>query len=82
MNAVPDVDINSLTAPHFGWVVRHMTDMAIRMAREPRPQPTEPAWSRSIRRAPLTGESDRDGAGDLAEELPSLARDLGAAQNT
>lgn len=75
MNAVPDVDINSLTAPHFGWVVRQMADMAIRMARAPRPRPTEPAWSHSIR-APLTGGSDRDGAGDLAEELPGLARDL------
>jgi hypothetical protein len=76
MNAVPDVDINSLTAPHFEWVVRRMADLAIRLAREPRPQPAESAWSRVVPSASLTGRSDRDGAGDLAEELPSLARDM------
>ena len=81
MNAAPDVDINSLTAPHFEWVVRHMADMTIRMAREPRPVRREPPWSPFVGRAPLTGQADRDGAGDLAEELPSLARDLGAVQN-
>jgi hypothetical protein len=76
MNAVPELDIHSLTAPHFEWVVRHMADMAIRMAREPHPQPTEPVWSHFTPRTLLNGQSDRDGAGDLAEELPSLARDL------
>jgi hypothetical protein len=62
MNPVPDMDINSLTPHYFNWVVSHMADLAIRLALQPE--------------AAGTGRSDRDAAGDLAEELPSLARDL------
>ena len=91
MNPAPDMDINSLTPHYFDWVVKHMADMAIRLAKEPRPQGRELRWhqflgGRSLEGAPvsetaqpgtpLTGQSDRDGAGDLAEELPSLARGL------
>jgi len=43
MNPAPDMDINSLTQPFFDWTVRHMADMAIRMAQAPRtsPQPAK-----------------------------------------
>ena len=81
MNPAPDMDVNSLTPHYFQWVVKHMADMAIRLAKEPRPQGREMRWNqflagRSLTQAPLTGASDRDGAGDLAEELPSLAQRL------
>jgi hypothetical protein len=84
MNPAPDMDINSLTPHYFQWVVEHMADMTIRLAREPRPQARALRWDTWLagrRPAPseegrLTGQSDEDGAGDLAEELPSLARDL------
>lgn len=36
MNPAPDMDINSLTRPFFDWTVKHMADMAIRMATAPR----------------------------------------------
>jgi hypothetical protein len=39
MNPAPDMDINSLTRPFFDWTVKHMADMAIRMAKEPRKFP-------------------------------------------
>ena len=39
MNPAPNMDINSLTKPFFDWTVKHMADMAIRMAKEPRTSP-------------------------------------------
>jgi hypothetical protein len=46
MNPAPDMDINSLTPFYFDWVVRHMADMAIRLAQEPRPQWEDAHWSK------------------------------------
>jgi hypothetical protein len=78
MNPAPDMDVNSLTPHYFDWVVTNMADMAIQLAKEPRPQGRSMRWSTffSGRGERLTGKSDLDGAGDLAEELPSLARGL------
>lgn len=45
MNPAPDMDINSLTATYFDWVVQRMADMVIRLAQEPRPQLAELKWS-------------------------------------
>ena len=42
MNPAPDMDINSLTPEYFQWVVTHMADMVIRLAKEPRRAATEP----------------------------------------
>ena len=39
MNPAPDMDINSLTQPFFDWTVKHMADMAIRMAKGKRKSP-------------------------------------------
>jgi glutathione synthase/RimK-type ligase-like ATP-grasp enzyme len=39
MNPAPDMDINSLTRPFFDWTVKHMADMAIKMAKAPRTSP-------------------------------------------
>ena len=38
MNPAPDMDLYSLTPHYFEWAVQHMADMAIRLAKEPRPQ--------------------------------------------
>lgn len=46
MNPAPDMDIYSLTPFYFGWAVEHMADMAIRLAKDPRPQLTEVKWSK------------------------------------
>lgn len=45
MNPAPDMDINSLTPAYFEWCVRHMADMVIDLAKNPRPQLTELKWS-------------------------------------
>jgi hypothetical protein len=46
MNPAPDMDINSLTPHYFGILVRGMADMAIKLAKSPRPQVRELRWSR------------------------------------
>jgi hypothetical protein len=45
MNPAPDMDINSLTPFYFEWIVEHMADMAIAMAKNPQPQQKELRWS-------------------------------------
>jgi hypothetical protein len=44
MNPAPDMDINSLTPFYFDWAVKHMADMAIRLAKEPHQQRSELRW--------------------------------------
>jgi hypothetical protein len=43
MNPAPDMDIHSLTPANFEWVVTHMADMAIRLAKET-PGLPRPSW--------------------------------------
>ena len=45
MNPAPDMDIYSLTPEYFDWVVKHMADMAIDMAKKPRKQAKDLKWS-------------------------------------
>lgn len=44
MNPAPDMDIYSLTPVYFDWAVKHMADMVIRLAQNPRPQIAELKW--------------------------------------
>jgi hypothetical protein len=44
MNPAPDMDVNSLTPFYFDWMVKHMADMVIRLAQDPRPQLAELKW--------------------------------------
>lgn len=48
MNPAPDMDVNSLTPFYFEWVVKHMADLVIRLAKEPRPQLTDVKWHNLI----------------------------------
>ena len=45
MNPAPDMDINSLTPEYFEWVVSHMADMVISLAKKPRRQAKDLKWS-------------------------------------
>jgi hypothetical protein len=45
MNPAPDMDINSLGPKYFQWAVSHMADLAIRLAKQPRPQVRETRWA-------------------------------------
>jgi hypothetical protein len=45
MNPAPDMDVNSLTPEYFQWVVTHMADMAIHLAKKPRKQAKDLKWS-------------------------------------
>ena len=44
MNPAPDMDVNSLVEPYFDWVVTHMADLAIRLARQPSTQAAGLRW--------------------------------------
>ncbi|HET8632045.1 MAG TPA: hypothetical protein VFL91_31850 [Thermomicrobiales bacterium] len=44
MNPAPDMDLYSLTPHYFEWAVTHMADMAIRLAKNPRPQLPALRW--------------------------------------
>jgi hypothetical protein len=46
MNPAPDMDVNSLTPAYFEWVVKHMADLVIDRALNPRPQLKELKWSK------------------------------------
>lgn len=46
MNPAPDMDVNSLTPFYFKWVVQHMADMVIRLAKKPRKQARELNWAK------------------------------------
>ena len=45
MNPAPDMDINSLTPSYFEWVVTHMADMVIRLAKGGRRQVEQVGWA-------------------------------------
>jgi hypothetical protein len=45
MNPAPDMDVNSLTQHYFDWAVGRMADLAIRLAKDPRPQALEMRWN-------------------------------------
>ncbi len=44
MNPAPDMDINSLSPHYFEWAVKGMADMAIKLAKTPRPQAAAMRW--------------------------------------
>lgn len=58
MNPAPDMDIYSLTPHYFEWVVKHMADMAIRLAKQPRPQVKELRWDTFMRANRERAEND------------------------
>ncbi len=45
MNPAPDMDVNSLTQHYFDWAVDRMANLAIKLAKEPRPQVQELRWN-------------------------------------
>ncbi|MGH2453961.1 MAG: ATP-grasp domain-containing protein [bacterium] len=49
MNPAPDMDIYSLTPFYFEWAVRHMANMAITLATQPRPQRRALRWDVALR---------------------------------
>ncbi len=49
MNPAPDMDVNSLGKKHFDWMVTHMADLAIRLARSRETTAQRYDWSRMTR---------------------------------
>jgi hypothetical protein len=45
LNPAPDMDIYSLTPFYFDWAIKHMADMVIRLAKDPKPPAKELRWS-------------------------------------
>ncbi len=44
MNPAPDMDLYSLTPFYFDWAVKHMAEMAIRLAKQPHPRQHALRW--------------------------------------
>lgn len=51
MNPAPDMDINSLGEKHFQWMVTHMADVTIRMAKSKEATADRYHWGRIIKQA-------------------------------
>ncbi|MBZ0303229.1 MAG: hypothetical protein K8J31_26015 [Anaerolineae bacterium] len=49
MNPAPDMDVNSLGRKHFDWMVTHMADMTIRMAKSKAATMSRYEWRKSIK---------------------------------
>jgi len=47
-NPAPELDVSALTPPHFEWVVQHMADLAIALARKSRRQARSLAWNKLL----------------------------------
>ncbi|MCI0398436.1 MAG: hypothetical protein L0332_12085 [Chloroflexi bacterium] len=47
-NPAPELDINLLTASHFGWCVNEIATFAIQMALHPRPQFNNADWHKAV----------------------------------
>ncbi len=58
MNPAPDMDVYSLTPHYFEWAVKHMADMAIRLAKNPRPQLRGFGWDQMFAGNRYAGHAD------------------------
>jgi hypothetical protein len=65
MNPAPDMDVHSLTPHYFDWVVKGMADMAIHLAKNPRPQVREAGWA-----SLFSGSRHGSGAGPTVDAVP------------
>ena len=89
MNPAPDMDVYSLTPHYFEWVVKHMADMCIRLAREPRPQASALGWEglfqgrrdlgSAAAASPVVRARTLSGGGDPGD-LPDAAVDAEAGE--
>jgi hypothetical protein len=52
MNPAPDMDVNSLGRKHFDWMVRHMADMTIRMAKSHESTADRYYWGKFAKKTP------------------------------
>jgi hypothetical protein len=85
MKPMPEIDIYALTPHYFDWVVERIADLLIGLAggsaETGRSESSVSPGSAAKGKAPRTGRKARaatkdESSGDLAEELPSLSRDL------
>jgi hypothetical protein len=75
MNPAPDMDIYSLTEHYFEWVVQHMADMAIDLAKNPRQQAAQLGWQQLF-------QGRRDLAASPVIHAPTLSSEPGASFGT
>ncbi len=71
MNPAPDMDVYSLTPHYFDWVVKHMADLAIRLAKNPRPQLADLRWNSFLQSDRGPGANGGDLLTDMSRETPS-----------
>jgi hypothetical protein len=51
MNPAPDMDVNSLGQKHFQWMVTHMADLTIRLAKSKEATASRYDWSKMVKKA-------------------------------
>jgi hypothetical protein len=51
MNPAPDMDVNSLGRKHFDWIIKHMADLAIRLAKSEQKTRDRYVWGAPARAA-------------------------------
>jgi hypothetical protein len=51
MNPAPDMDVNSLGRTHFNWMVTHMADMTIRLAKSKEATRDRYYWAKVVKEA-------------------------------
>lgn len=54
MNPAPDMDVNSLGRKHFDWMVTHMADMTIRLAKSKEATADRYSWGKSAKKSSKT----------------------------
>jgi hypothetical protein len=54
MNPAPDMDVNSLGRKHFDWMVTHMADMTIRLAKSKEATADRYFWGKSAKKSSKT----------------------------
>src|SRR5205807_3499202 len=72
MNPAPDMDIYSLTPHYFEWVVKHMADMVIHLAKNPRPQNRALGWDTM-----LSAGRDMQNNGEAAPKTVRVRKTVG-----
>lgn len=62
MNPAPDMDVNSLGQKHFDWMVTHMADLVIRLAKSPQSTSDRYEWAKHARAAVVATDTERAAA--------------------
>ncbi|HEX2620366.1 MAG TPA: hypothetical protein VHL11_09470 [Phototrophicaceae bacterium] len=82
MNPAPDMDVNSLGKTHFDWMVTHMADMVIRLAKSEASTRERYYWGKLIAPQNVSSASDGKASSTKAKITKTAATSEKAAAKT